>query len=136
MINRFSGQYNFLSNMHPCIVKIGDEIYPSAEHAFQAMKCLDKNDRLAMSVCRSPEEAKKAGRLVNLRPDWEKVKLEVMYNIVKAKFNNESLRIKLKGTGDEELVEGNTWGDKFWGVCNGQGRNELGKILMRVREEI
>lgn len=111
MINRFTGNYNFLSNMYPCIIRINDEIYPSAEHAFQAMKCLDRDDRLAISVCRSPEEAKQAGRLVNLRADWESVKIDIMYSILKAKFSSKDLQSKLKSTAGEELIEGNTWGE-------------------------
>ena len=60
-----------------------------------------------------------------------------MYEIVKDKFSrNPELRVKLLNTGDIELIEGNYWGDTFWGVCNGKGENHLGKILMRVRKEL
>lgn len=136
MINKFVGEYKFLSNMYPCIIEVEGQKYPSAEHAFQAMKSLDSNDRLAMSVCRSPEEAKQAGKLLNLRSDWEQVKVNLMYEILKKKFSNPELAEKLRSTKGEELIEGNTWGDKFWGVYKGQGENHLGKLLMKVREEI
>lgn len=136
MINKFVGEYKFLSNMYPCIIEVEGQKYPSAEHAFQAMKSLDSNDRLAMSVCRSPEEAKQAGKLLNLRSDWEQVKVNLMYEILKKKFSNPELAQKLRSTEGEELIEGNTWGDKFWGVYKGQGENHLGKLLMKVREEI
>lgn len=136
MINKFTGEYKFLSNMYPCIVEIEGQKYPSVEHAFQAMKSLDSNDRVAMSVCRSPEEAKQAGKLLNLRSDWEQVKVDLMYQILKEKFSNPELAQKLKSTEGEELIEGNTWGDNFWGVYKGQGENQLGKLLMKIREEI
>ena len=67
----------------------------------------------------------------------EEVKDQIMYEIVLNKFSqNEELREKLIATGDEYLAEGNTWHDTYWGVCNGKGKNKLGKILMQVREEL
>lgn len=135
-ITKFRGEYEFLSNMYPGILYINGEMYPSAEHAFQASKSLDKDVRLGMAVCRSAKEAKEAGRLINLRSDWENVKVDIMYSILKAKFEDPELAQKLRDTGDEELIEGNTWGDKFWGVCNGEGKNMLGNLLMKVRKEI
>ena len=84
-----------------------------------------------------PSSAKKLGRRVQLRSDWENVKYNVMYEIVKAKFTqNLKLKAKLLETDNQHLEEGNTWGDKIWGTVNGVGENNLGKILMRVREEI
>lgn len=60
-----------------------------------------------------------------------------MYEIVKAKFlQNKEIKEKLLLTGNEELIEGNTWGDRIWGTVNGVGENRLGKILMQVREEL
>ena len=135
-ITRFKGKYEFLSNMYPEVLYVDGQIYPSAEHAFQAMKCLDKDDRIAMSLRRSSEEAKKAGRLVDLRPDWEEVKVDMMYKVLKAKFEDPELAQKLRDTGDEELIEGNTWKDTFWGVYKDNGQNMLGKLLMKVRKEL
>lgn len=135
-INKFRGEYAFLSNMYPIMVRIDGESYPSAEHAFQALKSLNKDVRLAISVCRSPSEAKYAGKHIELRDDWDSVKVDIMYKILLAKFKNPELAKKLKDTGSEELIEGNTWNDKFWGVCNGDGQNMLGKLLMKVREEL
>ena len=81
-----------------------------------------------------PAEAKKLGRRVELRPEWEYIKERVMFEIVLNKFNqNPQLAKMLLATGEEELVEGNTWGDRTWGVCDGVGQNRLGKILMKVR---
>lgn len=135
-INKFRGEYEFLSNMYPSLVSINDERYPTVEHGFQAMKSLNKDDRLAMSVCPSAKEAKRCGRHLNLRPDWEDVKVDIMYKLLKSKFSDPVLAQKLIDTGDEELIEGNTWGDTFWGVCKGVGENNLGKLLMKVRSEI
>ena len=73
---------------------------------------------------------------MKIRKDWDDVKLDVMLWGIREKFKNEDLRQLLMETGEEELVEGNWWGDKFWGVSNGEGENHLGKILMRVREEV
>lgn len=135
-ITKFRGNYYFLSNMYPEVLYINGEMYPSAEHAFQASKSLDKDVRLGMSVCRSAKEAKQAGRRINLRLDWEDVKVDVMYNILKAKFADPELAQKLRDTGDEELIEENNWGDTFWGVYKGKGVNMLGQLLMKVRKEI
>lgn len=137
MINDFRGKYFFLSNFFPCTVKYEDIIYPSTEHAFQAVKSLDPEERKRIAQILNPSLVKRAGRRVKLRKDWEEVKVQLMYEIVKAKFTqNESLKERLLKTGEEPLQEGNTWHDIFWGVCNGRGQNHLGKILMRVRNEL
>ena len=82
-------------------------------------------------------EAKKRGRKLDLRPDWEKVKISLMYEICMCKFmQNPTLRDSLLATGNALLVEGNNWGDYFWGKVNGNGENQLGLILMDVREKL
>lgn len=136
-IDRFSGKYSFLSNFYPCKVIWNDERYPSAEHAFQAAKSLDKAKRVMMSVAPNPKEAKRMGRQIKLRPDWEEVKDQIMYECVKYKFeNDEELKQKLLDTGSAELIEGNNHKDTYWGVYRGEGQNKLGNTLMRVREEL
>lgn len=85
----------------------------------------------------SPNIAKAIGRKVQLRPHWEEIKDQVMYDGVKAKFSkNPILKAKLLATGDAELIEGNWWNDTYWRVCKGVGYNKLGQILMRVRDEL
>ena len=85
----------------------------------------------------APNKAKAKGRNVILRSDWEQIKNKIMYEVCYAKFTqNPELKEKLLLTGDEELIEGNTWHDTYWGVCNRRGKNKLGKILMRIREEL
>jgi ribA/ribD-fused uncharacterized protein len=110
-------------------------MYPSTENAFMAAKTLDRDERLQF-VHISPKEAKALGRTIKLRPDWNKVRVEVMYAVIFDKFyRNKGIRRWLLDTGDKLLVEGNHWNDKFWGVCEGEGENMLGKILMQIRED-
>ena len=92
--------------------------------------------KLKIAQATKPVTAKKMGRRVNLRKDWEDVKIQVMEKGLRLKFQDPTLRKKLLATGDEELVEGNPWGDRYWGVCNGSGKNKLGKLLMKIREEL
>lgn len=83
--------------------------------------------------------AKRQGRQVALREDWEEVKVGLMEEVVRAKFfQNPDLGKRLLATGDTPLVEGNTWGDTCWGVDTrtGQGENHLGLILMKIRGEL
>ena len=85
-------------------------------------------------LCATPGDAKRLGSRAKLRPDWEEVKVQIMHNLVLQKFQQYNLRKLLLDTGDQYIQEGNNWGDRFWGVCNGVGENHLGKILMSVRE--
>lgn len=136
MIDSFREEYYFLSNFYHVDVEYDGIIYKNTEAAFQAQKVLDDNEKLLFSDL-YPHEAKKLGRRVKLRKDWNDVKDNYMYEICKAKFTqHDDLAEKLLETGDEELVEGNTWNDTYWGVCNGKGKNQLGKTLMRIREEL
>lgn len=134
IINEFKGTYYFLSNFYPAPVTYSEMRFENNEAAFQAAKC---PERMAEFCHLNPSEAKRLGRRVQLRGDWEQIKDTVMYEICKAKFSqNPDLAGKLAATGDAELVEGNTWGDRIWGVCDGVGENRLSKILMRVRAEM
>ncbi len=133
-ITSFQGVNRFLSNFWPADVVLDEEVYPSVEHAYQAAKTLDKRKR--KDVLRmTPAQCKKFGKGLKIREDWDQVKLDIMYDLVRQKFQHSHLKTKLLET-TGELREGNTWGDTFWGICRGQGENHLGKILMRVREEL
>jgi ribA/ribD-fused uncharacterized protein len=134
----FTGKFRFLSNFYTCKVVFDGIEYPSAEHAYVASKTSDIVQRYAIAEMEHPGEVKKLGRKLKIRSDWEKVKVPVMKAIVQAKFDqNPDLMALLKETRPNELVEGNTWGDRFWGESPlGNGRNELGKILMSVRDDI
>lgn len=133
-IDSFRGEYSFLSNFHPAKTVYEGIEYPTAEHAFQAGKALDIKVRRVIAGLKSPAEAKRTGRLVDIRPDWESIKITVMRDVIKAKFSNKALMEKLLKTGNAELIEGNNWKDYFWGVCNRKGENWLGKILMEIRD--
>lgn len=134
MINSFRGKYYFLSNFSDSKITINNLTFDNAEAAFHSYKDIE---RQADFVNLSASLAKKKGRHVKLRGDWEFVKDDIMYHIVKAKFEqNEDLKQKLIETGNEELIESNNWHDHYWGVCQGRGNNKLGKILMRVRQEL
>jgi ribA/ribD-fused uncharacterized protein len=128
--------YGFLSNFHPSTIYVDGKSYPTVEHAIQAHKTTDEKSRDLIRRASSPGEAKKLGRAVQLRTDWEEVKVDLMRSFVRKKFENPFLRPLLLQTEDAELIEGNTWNDRFWGVCRGSGQNWLGKILMEVRDEI
>lgn len=135
MIDRFNGKYVFLSNFYPSPITIDRVEYPTVEHAFQASKTLSRGERQMIAYAVSPGKAKRMGRKLNLRSDWEEVKVACMLELARLKFTEPNLKAKLLATGDVELIEGNTWNDTFWGVCRGEGQNQLGKILMKVRKE-
>lgn len=136
MIDSFRNEYYFLSNFYNSHVEYNGLVYTNNEAAFQAQKC---PERAREFTGLAPNDAKRLGRQVKLRPDWEEVKLDIMTDIVRSKFNRRQHPVlcrRLLETGDEELVEGNYWNDYYWGVCKGHGENHLGKILMQVREEL
>lgn len=110
--------------------------YKTTEAAYQAAKSLDQDTRELIRKAKSPYAAKKLGQSVKLRPDWEEVKVQVMRGLIRQKFENPFLRPLLTATSDAELIEGNHWHDRFWGVCGGIGQNWLGRLLMEVRDEI
>lgn len=136
MIDSFSDTYAFLSNFFSSSIVYEGIEYPTVEHAFQAAKTLSVELRLLISKLPAPGQAKRVGRSLLLRSDWNTIRVSVMSELVALKFQAPELRCKLLVTGDEELVEGNYWQDTFWGVCNGKGENHLGKILMETRARI
>lgn len=147
MIDRFEGRWHFLSNFYPCEIEHQGINYPSVEHYYVAMKFDDEQFidgkyytpgdlRELISKIKDPGQVKKFGRKVKLRKNWDSYKLEVMNWGVREKFKSPKLSELLLSTGNEELIEGNFWQDTFWGVCNGKGKNHLGKILMEVRNEL
>ena len=149
MINSFKGKNRFLSNFYASRIEFRFPIFPpsfhvvspvlavanTVEHGYQASKSVHLDEAFAILTISTPGKAKRGGRNCVMRSDWEDVKLSVMHSLVWNKFKtHEDLRQLLLDTDGHELVEGNTWGDTFWGVCNGVGENHLGKILMDVRD--
>lgn len=131
----FRDEYWFLSNFYPVEIECAGLKFKCVESAFQAYKCANVEDR-KLFVNLNGAEAKRLGRKIPMRKDWEDIKVKVMYRLVMQKFNRNPLllnRLKnIKGV----IVEDNTWNDTFWGMCNGKGRNTLGIILTAVRNEL
>jgi ribA/ribD-fused uncharacterized protein len=144
-ITSFSRQYFFLSNFYRRQFRYNGMTFPTSEHAFQWSKAATVDGALQILDAKTPGDAKKLGKLIIKRPDWETIKVDTMKQILQAKFSiwnqdqitQNQLAQKLVETGNAELVEGNNWGDTFWGQCPlGNGENMLGKLLMKVRSEI
>lgn len=131
-ITSFTGENRFLSNFYPH--------HPdgkTVEHYYQAEKAfrygsIDLYHKIWDAP--TPGQAKNFAKEVVLDDDWHLIKVGVMLMFVKDKFSEyPNMKQMLLETGERELVEGNTWGDTFWGVCGGKGENMLGKILMHIR---
>jgi len=139
-ITAFKGEYRFLSNFWSAVVKLDGMVFTSTEHAYQAAKTADMVERAKFQSAKNAGVAKRMGRRVKLRKDWESVKESVMLDLNRQKFSDPDLGQRLLDTGDAELIEGNTWGDRIWGMTLEKGKwvgqNRLGKILMRVRDEL
>ncbi len=135
----FSNDRYFLSNFYPSVILVEGISFSSVEQYYQWSKCATQQGKDLILYARTPGQMKRLGKQVIIKKDWEQIKEAVMYKGVKAKFSqNPELKALLLATGTEELAEGNNWGDTFWGVnyYTREGQNKLGKILMKVREEI
>lgn len=138
IIDKFSKgtDYDFLSNFYPSTIWVDGKSWPTVEHAYQAYKTLNEKSRELIRKSINPAIAKKLGRGVEIRQDWHVIKERLMRDFIRKKFESPFLADRLIKTGDAELIYGNTWNDRFWGVCRGTGENWLGKILMDVRKEL
>jgi ribA/ribD-fused uncharacterized protein len=142
-IDRFDGRYGFLSNFYPSPLVLPrwhpavGEVAPTVEHAFQAAKTEDVAQARLIVHASSPDVAKRLGRRVTLRAGWDQGRDAIMESLLRVKFAPGSeLAVALLDTGEAELIEGNTWNDRYWGVCQGLGENRLGKLLMAIRSEL
>lgn len=136
VIDSFSGEYRWLSNFWMVPIHIAGWTFASAEHAYQAAKSTDPKVWREIQKCAQPGQAKRYGSKITLRPDWDEVRVDVMREILAAKFSHKDLAQRLFDTGNATLIEGNHWGDTFWGVCRGVGENRLGKLLMEQRAKL
>ncbi len=137
-IKRFDGKYRWLSNFAPCHITDPDGLlYPSVENYYQANKTLKLDARIPFQTY-PPGQAKRAGRKLNIREDWNEIKEDVMEYGLRQKYNQDPYRGKIAWTGNRIIQEGNTWNDTFWGICakTNVGQNKLGKLLMKIRSEI
>jgi len=134
-----SAEYGAFSNFAAYPIELRGKRWPTSEHFFQAQKFADPSDQEEIRAVSSPMIAARMGRdrKRTLRSDWERVKIDVMREAVEAKFTqHDDLRELLLGTGDATLIE-HTENDNFWGDGgDGSGRNELGRVLMAVREAL
>lgn len=127
-ISTFRGEYGFLSNFH------GNN-NDTVEHKYQAAKAKHVSDYIKLLACPTPTEAKQMGKIIEPRDNWNQIKLVIMEELLREKFSKSPYKALLIATENALLIEGNSWGDTFWGVCNGEGENHLGKILMKIRDE-
>ncbi len=137
----FRGEYAALSNFAPSLVRFEGEVYATVEHAFQAAKTLDPVARQALAHHgtwgQDPAAAKRAGRGLTLRADWDLVKEEIMEELLRQKFALLVPRLALRRTGTNVIEEANRWNDTFWGVtASGLGQNKMGLLLMKIRDEL
>ncbi len=152
MINSFTGRYRFLSNFYPSKIEHRGISYPTVEHFYVSMK-IDEGQlintkytttedcREIISKMTSPGDVKRLVRTFKIRKDWDDLKLKIMKWAINEKFKDPELSLLLLSTESEEIIEGNTWHDNFFGICSckpceGKGQNNLGKILMESRSQI
>lgn len=136
----FTGNYFFLSNFYiHCVIYYEGLGAKNVEALYQGMKSADYAERVRVVTLgySDPFAAKRLGKkIIHFRKDWEEIKLKIMKDLLRIKFNDNFLKIRLLNTGQAQLVEDNHWNDTFWGVFNGVGKNHLGKLLMEIRREI
>lgn len=142
MISKFDGtNYDFLSNFYPADVIYDGLVYPTVEHGMQAAKTINLLDREKIRLAKTPAEAKRIGRKVQMREGWDDVKIAIVADLIRQKFTpGSALAAKLAQTLNKELIEGNHWHDCIWGICScsrcgSTGSNVLGQLLMHVRKE-
>lgn len=136
-ISQFQGAHRWLSNFWQVPILFEGFIYASVEHAYVAAKTTDPAVREQVRCVTNPGSVKRFGRKIDVRPDWDEIRLATMEQLVRAKFADKRLRALLISTGVAHIEEGNHWGDTFWGVdLRGNGENHLGKIIMKIRAEI
>lgn len=135
VIAGFRGDYRWLSNFERCEILYKGILYKSSEAAYQAQKTTKIKARYIFTKL-DARESKTLGGVIQIRPDWDDIKLQIMEEICRIKFNLPQFKSKLAATGDMKIIEANHWGDTFWGECDGEGENHLGKIIMKIRNEI
>jgi ribA/ribD-fused uncharacterized protein len=139
MITQFIDEYRWLSNFQSVQIKYEGRVYPSVEHAYISAKSDDDGwKQLCASSKYRAGDLKQVSKDIELREDWEDVKVFIMYDLLKLKFQQEPFKTKLLNTGDMELIEGNYWGDTFYGIDmnTDEGQNILGRLIMKIRKEI
>lgn len=127
---------NALSNFHRTKIPYGGLIFPTAEHAFQAQRTDDQNERIRIRMAQSAGDARKIGESFKQRIGWVDMRVSIMHELLTIKFSDRRLAKILVDTGDAELIYANEWNDQFWGVYGYRGENWLGRVLMTIRDEL
>jgi len=136
IIKGFFGDYRWLSNYHVSPVIYEGIEYGSSEAAYQSAKCDDLYIKSQFKNM-TPLESKSLSKRIPIKKNWDTIKKQIMYDVLVSKFTlTPDLGQKLVETGDKYLEETNYWGDTFWGVCEGKGKNTLGELLMQIRKEL
>lgn len=136
-ITSFTGTHRWLSNFWPSPISWAGRTWPTVEHAHQAAKATAPADADLVAGQATPGRAKRTGSRITIRADWDDVRVDVMTALTNAKYDqNPTLAGRLVATGTVPLVEGKRWGDTFWGTCDGEGHNHLGRILMATRARL
>lgn len=140
MITSFQGKHAFLSNFYPCRITYRGVSVATTEHAYQIAKCALQPQLELLATVKTPGDAKRYGRIVALVSNWEEIKDTVMEQVLRIKFGQMGLQQLLLETKNEQLIEGNRWGDRYWGMTVNRageldGQNKLGKLLMKLRAE-
>lgn len=139
MIKEFQNEYRWLSNFAPVKIILDGIEFPSVEHAYMSAKSDDfKWKGFCANSLNTAGEVKKASKNIRLKENWEDIKLGIMEKCLEQKFNTQPYKSLLMKTQDEHIQEGNRWNDKFWGVClkTNKGENNLGKLIMKIREKL
>lgn len=133
----FFNEYRWLSNFYPLEkpIDVYGCLFNTTENLYQAFKCNKEEDFLTMSTI-SAGQAKRLGKVVELNPEFEANKLSIMESILLLKFEQPYFRKRLLSTGNCHIEESNNWGDVYWGTVGGFGENNLGKIIMKIRDNL
>jgi ribA/ribD-fused uncharacterized protein len=135
-ISGFFKEFRFLSNFWPAEVVLDGKTYPTVEHAYQAAKTLDPVEREEIRTASTPKRAKHLSYKIKAkRSNWVEKKIEIMRDLLRQKFSHPELRQALDATKGFDLIETNTWNEIFWGICDGVGENNLGKLIMEIRDK-
>ena len=136
MIHKFENETAFLSNFEPVQIEYNGMVYPSVENAYQSAKS-DNMDWKTFCLTCEAREVKKKSKDYELVENWEEIKIDVMHRCLIKKFSQTEFMTKLVATGNQNIQEGNYWGDDFWGinlkVNPNVGENHLGRLLMNLR---
>lgn len=140
-ITSFRGLHQFLSNFYRCEILYEGRLYRSVEHAFQGAKCVNDSDKEKIRLTPTPAAAKRLGRRIQMKANWDEERNDAMEQLLRIKFENPALRKNLIETGDYQLIEENKWHDTYWGVCvckkhKSDGQNHLGNLLMKIRDDL